>query len=85
MLRQAGAWLAETPPDERPWKRFVFADADLDVARTPECWHVRARRHEAKNKLLDIVLEEVVTATNTRLAEMTVQILDWFAHDKLAP
>jgi hypothetical protein len=75
--------IGETPDDRRQWTRFLFADADVEVMRKGREWHVRAGGRTARNKLLDVALDEVLATTNHRLAEMDVQILHWFANDRL--
>lgn len=77
--RACRAALGETAPDPRPWHRFVFPNADLDVLRLEGHWHVRVGVHETSNKLLDVALEEAIGRTRD-LAAMTVQILAWYAH-----
>lgn len=74
--------LGETPDEKRRWKRFVFADADVEVMRKGREWQVRAGGRTARNKLLDVALDEVLAATNDQIAEMDVQILHWFANDR---
>jgi hypothetical protein len=65
------------------WKRFGFAGADVEVKRRAHLWQVRAGNVEAQDKLLDVALGELFRLSDHRIGELTVQVLDWHAHEKL--
>jgi len=66
-------------PQGRPWRRFVYDRTAIDVARSPAGWHVRVGDRQADNRLLDLALEETLDVSNTEIAKLTIQILDWQA------
>ncbi len=68
--------------ETRRWERFLFADADVSVSREPPLWRVRGAVGEASHKLLDIALEDLLLPlASHRIGELTVLILDWYAHE----
>lgn len=75
--------LFDTPSHDqsRPWRRFLFADADVSVLRERRRWRVRGDAGETVNTFLDIALGEIVPLAGHRIGELTVKILDWYAHE----
>ena len=75
-----GSEAAETAP--RPcWQRFLFEDADFDVARVTGTWRLRRLALDAESGRFDEALAELIPSlSNHRIAEVTVQVLDWYAH-----
>ena len=70
------------PPDQTlRWQRFLFADADVVVSREGRTWRVRGEVGERASRLLDIALEDLAPLSGHRIAELTVQILAWYAHE----
>jgi hypothetical protein len=79
-VARASATALGTPapePDPPEWRRFLFPDADLEVARDSGSWRVRVGTKETERKLLDDALAELLSLSNHRLGELTVQILLW--------
>jgi hypothetical protein len=68
-----------TKPSGATWRRFVYDQTAVDVARSPAGWHVRAGERQANNRLLDLALEEILSRSNSEIAKLTIQILDWQA------
>lgn len=66
------------------WRRFLFPDCDLEVARVGSRWRVRGGGREVEEKLLDAVLDELFEFSNSRYAELTVQILSWHSAEPAA-
>ena len=72
----------ERVDDVVPWRRFFFADADIDVARIGRRWRVRTQPGgTAEAASLDVALGDVLALSNHRLGAMTVQVLGWCEHD----
>jgi hypothetical protein len=67
------------------WQRFLFKDADVTILRLPRAWRVRNGSMEAREKLLDVALDDVLPLSSHRIAELTVQILAWHTHDPAFP
>jgi hypothetical protein len=60
--------------------RFLFEDADFATHRAGRRWQVRKAGSEAEAARLDEAIAELFpTLSNTRLAELTVHILEWSA------
>jgi hypothetical protein len=74
----------QAPSPECAWRRFLFPDCDLEVARVGGRWRVRSGGHEVEQKLLDAALDELFEFSNSRYAELTVQILSWHSADPAA-
>ena len=63
------------------WQRFLFEDADFDVARADGTWRLRRLALGAESRRFDEALAELIpTLSNHRIAEVTVVVLDWYAH-----
>jgi hypothetical protein len=73
------------PEASSPGQRFLFKDCDIEVLRLPHAWHVRNGASEARDKLLDIALDEVLSLSSHRIGELTVQILAWQTHQSALP
>lgn len=76
----AAAALGCEPAIEPAWERFLFTDVDVEVRRDAHGWLVRAAGETAGEPFLDAALERVLTASPYRIAQVTVQILDWVEH-----
>lgn len=76
----AAAALGCEPALEPAWERFLFPDVDVEVRRDARGWLVRAAGETAAESFLDAALERVVTVSPYRIAQITVQILDWVEH-----
>lgn len=63
------------------WKRFLFKDVDVEVCRVERSWRAGSGGLEGEKNVLDLALEEVLQVSGHRIGELTVQILDWYAHD----
>jgi hypothetical protein len=62
-------------------QRFLFADADVTVARTGERWRVRSGALEFEDPLLGSALALACSwLLPGRVGELALQILDWDAH-----
>ena len=72
--------LDEPVGDGVAWQRFLFADVDVSVVRRDGLWRVRVGADTTEEKLLDVALDELLQMSSHRIAELTVQILDWYAH-----
>jgi hypothetical protein len=75
----------DDPPNTSRWQRFLFRDADVDVIRLHRGWRVRAGSGEARDKLLDSGLGTLLPLSSLRIAELTVQILAWYAYEAAFP
>lgn len=63
------------------WQRFLFEDADFDVARAAGSWRLRRLALDAESSRFDEALAELMPSlSNHRIAEVTVQVLDWYTH-----
>jgi hypothetical protein len=67
------------------WQRFLFRDCDIEVLRLTRAWRVRNGALEASDTLLDIALDDVLSLSNHRIGELTVQILAWQTHNPAFP
>jgi hypothetical protein len=67
-----------TPVEHGPrWHRFLFRDADVEVRRVDGLWAARAGEMNVTDRFLDAALERLLPLPGHRVAELTVQILDW--------
>jgi hypothetical protein len=65
-------------PGGLEWKRFLFPDADVEVARDGGRWRIRAGRSESEQRLLDDALSRLLPPlSSSRIGELSVQILLW--------
>jgi hypothetical protein len=71
---------APSTPPNATWRRFLYNQTAIEVARSAAGWHVRHGTQQADNKLLDLALDELLTASNAQIAALTIQILDWHLH-----
>ena len=76
----ADAALGQEPVLEPAWERFLFADVDVEIRRDAHGWVARAEHRLAHHTFLDAALEAVLAVSEFRIAQLTVQILDWIEH-----
>lgn len=63
------------------WSRFLFDDVDFEVRRAGGEWRLRQSVAESRSRVFDHALERLEPSlSNFRIAEITVQVLDWYAH-----
>lgn len=72
--------LGDAAPDAASWMRFVFDDLDVAVVHRG-VWQLRRGVVEASDRWFDLALEQLAPElTDHRIAEVTVHVLDWYAH-----
>ena len=68
------------------WRRFLYDDIDFDVLRAPGEWRLRGPAAESAGRVLDDALEQLAPSlSNYRIAEITVQVLGWYAQEAAPP